>query len=245
MNYSSRLIVNYDNIAAEYYNPIRHPTCANFAELSKAFLTPRIQERARSAKNILEVGVGRSTVAPILAAEHISLGKLILLDESRKMLEHSRIWEEQGARLIVADALNTRLQANHFQLIVSSLGDPYNGQRFWFEIERLLQQDGICLFTTPSYEWAERFRAGSDLKAAEFVLANGTTVLVRSEIPSVERQIEIINATGLRVVETKDFSVDELSQQISPKLLVSQPSDRLPIVRGFAVVKQQPRSRNF
>lgn len=243
MNVLSRDISSYDNIAAEYYDPIRHPTCANFAELSGAFLAPRIRKRASSASNILEVGAGRSIAAPVVASEGLPYAKLILLDASPRMLEHSREWERRGARLIVADASDTGLMPESVQLIVSSLGDPYNSLRFWWEIERLLEPGGTCLFTTPANEWAERFRAACDLEAAEFLLANGTTVRVRSDIPRVERQIEIINSARLCVVDTQSFSVGELSQRISPKLLVSESTDRLPIVRGFAVVKQQPRSR--
>ena len=44
----------YDDIAAEYYDAVRHPTCANFFELSAAFLVPRIQKYAPAAKAILE-----------------------------------------------------------------------------------------------------------------------------------------------------------------------------------------------
>jgi hypothetical protein len=238
MSMNVTALSTYDDIATEYYDPVRHPTCANFSELSQAFLVPRIQKYAPAAREILEVGAGRSIVAPVMAANRLPLTRLTLLDQSPAMLEHSRGWEQSGARLLVADAARTGLPQESFQLIVASLGDPYNGASFWHEVSRLLDARGVCLFTTPTPEWSERFRKGSDHRAAEFTLANGSMVLVRSDIPSVAGHREIIGDAGLDVNEIEAFGTAQLSGPVSPKLLVDGQRNALPVVRGFTIRKR-------
>ena len=228
----------YDDVAAEYYDAVRHPTCANFFELSAAFLAPRIQKYASAAKAILEVGTGRSIVAPIVAANKLPLSHVTLLDQSPRMLENSQDWERRGARLLVADAASTGLPHTSFELIVSSLGDPYNDASFWQEVGRLLDSGGVCLFTTPAWEWSQRFRAESHRRVAEFVLAGGAKALVRSDIPSVATQSEMIDGAGLYVDEVQVLNAAQLSGPLSPKLLIEGQISPLPVVRGFAIKKR-------
>lgn len=235
MNQLAEIVSSYEDISAEYYNPVRHPTCANFADLSQQILVPRIQKHAQVGSNTLEVGAGRSVVAPVMVSEGLPLANLTLLDLSPRMLEHSRKWTPHGTHFIVGDACNTGLPTAKFQLIVSSLGDPYNYPIFWQEIRRLLDQVGVCLFTIPAPEWAARFRAGSDPATAEFLLTNGARVLVRSNIPPIGKEIEMITMAGLRVDEMQDLSSVDLSSPRSPKLLIEHDTAHLPIVRGLTI----------
>jgi SAM-dependent methyltransferase len=230
-------ISTYDDVASDYYDPIRHPTCANFAELSNAFLVPRIHRYAAVDMNILEVGAGRSTVAPALHKQGLPLTQLNLLDQSDRMLAHSQEWERSGARLLIGNACRTELPAEHFKLIVSALGDPYNCPTFWREVARLLELGGVCLFTSPATEWAVRFRA-ADAEAqahAEFVVADGSTLLVPSKIQPLDRQVRMVEDAGLHVVDVDGLSAEELLDVPSPKLLLDERTRRLPIVRGFTV----------
>ncbi|MER8786041.1 hypothetical protein NKH60_33650, partial [Mesorhizobium sp. M1006] len=55
---------SYDEIASEYYDPLRHLTCASLRELSAAYLAPRIELPSGAAKRLIEVGVGQSLLAP-------------------------------------------------------------------------------------------------------------------------------------------------------------------------------------
>ncbi len=230
-------IATYDAVAAEYYDPVRHPTCANFAELSSQFLNPRLRKYATAPIDILEIGAGRSTVAPILSAAGLPVAGLTLLDKSAAMLQHSRHWAERGARLVVDDACAPQLPPESFGLIVASLGDPYNCRSFWKSTERLLQPRGICLFTIPAREWAERFRRASALSLAEFALADGNTVLVRSKIPPLDEQIRLVTEAGLQVIETQGLAAAHLSGPRSAKLLVTAETAGLPIVHGLVAQK--------
>jgi hypothetical protein len=149
---------DYDIVAAEYYDTQKHPTCANFSELSARFLVERILQRARFNSRILEVGARRSIVAPVLAEAGLGLATLTLLDKSAAMLAHSLKWKERGASMIIADARATTLRSASFDLVVASLCDPYNCIHFWQETRQVLASDGICFATLPAHEWAARFR---------------------------------------------------------------------------------------
>jgi SAM-dependent methyltransferase len=226
-------ISTYDDVASEYYDPKRHPTCANFSELSHTFLVPRILRFELLSTNILEVGSGRSTVAPILSEQNLLMNRLTLLDQSPGMLAHSQEWGRKGARLIVANACRTELPTATFDLIVAALGDPYNSEDFWREVVRLLRRGGVCLFTTPAPEWATRFRQPEFRSYAEFVIADGTSLLVPSYIPTLDQQIRMITDAGLAVIEVGCLNAEQLSGTHSPKLLVNEATKPLPIVRGF------------
>lgn len=228
-------ISTYDDVAAEYYDPQRHPTCADFSQLSNAFLVPRILSFDFRDTRILEVGAGRSTVAPIMHQRGLSLSRLTLLDKSSRMLAYSQEWGRKGARLVLGDACRTDLPAASFGLIVSSLGDPYNCMIFWHEVARLLEWGGVCLFTTPAPEWATRFRRPDSRSHAEFVIADGTTVLVPSNIPTLDQQIRMITEANLHAIEIGGVSGEQLLGPHSPKLLVNEATRLLPIVRGFVV----------
>ncbi len=184
--------------------------------------------------SILEVGAGASTVASALRALGLSLHGLTLLDSSPNMLSYSRHFEKDGAALLLADATATHLPSESFDLIVSSLGDPYNSPEFWHEVRRLLRPKGTCLFTTPSPEWASRFRAAHEATKAEFVLSDGRTLWVPSLIPDKATQQGMIERTHLRITQTENMSVAGLTSVISPKLLVSDDTT-LPVVRGYVV----------
>lgn len=228
-------VSTYDDVAAEYYNSLRHPTCANFSELSNIYLTPRVRKYLSKFTAILEVGAGRSTVAPIMHRDGVALERLTLLDKSAGMLAYSREWSKYGLPApLIADACRSELPSGNFGLIVSALGDPYNCPSFWQEVARLLEPGGICLFTTPAAEWSMRFREPHARAYAEFVVAGGYTVLVPSKVPPLDRQVRMIAEPGLQVVEVVSLSAEDLTGVRSPKLLVNEITKRLSIVRGFA-----------
>jgi ubiquinone/menaquinone biosynthesis C-methylase UbiE len=228
---------DYDLVAAEYYDAQRHPTCANFGELSVRFLGERILKLAPPGSRILEVGAGRSIVAPILADAGRPLASLTLLDESAAMLAHSAEWQSRSVAMIVADACATALRAANYDVIVASLCDPYNRPAFWQEMTRLLSPNGCCLATLPAHEWVACFRDGGKIDDAEFVLADGRRIAMPSFVPPVERQLAMVAAAGLQVIDMATFSAADLTGTPSPKLNVFAPGSKAPVLRGLTSVK--------
>jgi SAM-dependent methyltransferase len=227
----------YTPIADEYYDAARHPTCANFAQLSRSFLMPRLQRLFQTTRSVVEVGVGRSVIAPFMVRCRMKPALWALLDVSPAMLSHSRQWSDRGANLVVADARRTGLAPESCDLLVASLGDPYNTPDFWREVARVLKHGGRCLFTAPAAEWSKRFRSEGRSQEAEFVLRSGATVSVPSFVQELPDQVRLIEGSGLAVEEFSDYSSGEIEPPISQKLLVG--GNRLVVLRGFAVRKPE------
>jgi SAM-dependent methyltransferase len=223
-------------LAAEYYDPIRHPTSANFraasAEIVRAWL-PCMLPRGL----VLDVGAGDSVVASVMAERRAPLERLLLTDSSDAMLGHSGSWIRKGARAEVADAANLPVRNQSVGVLVASLGDPYNTPEFWSEVRRVLDVHGFVIFTTPSYEWSDSFRPlnGEPEDSAEFELADGRKVRVPSFIYDQARQRHVIEEAKLSVVGLYSVFLGELREMpISPKLTVDAAT---PIVVGYKVTR--------
>ncbi len=211
-------IVTYDSLANEYYDSARHPTCENFRVASKYLLSKYLLVFTQD-KLICEVGCGLSEVAEILIDNSTGLENLILMDQSSRMLSYSTKWVDKGASLLQGDAFVLPFLPESLDVIVSSLGDPYNQQKYWEELDRVLKPNGIVLFTTPSYKWKTVFRNNTYQDFAEFELKTKEHVLIRSWIYSEEKQRKMIESTSLRLKEISSVKKSNLElQQISPKL---------------------------
>jgi len=117
-----------------------------------------------------------------------------------------------------------------------SVADPYDDDSFWAEASRVLAPGGLCVITTPSQGWADRFRdEGAAREAAEFELADGSTAALPSLVRSSTEEVRMSEAHGLSVVGQAAVPLAELTQPISPKLLVLDPRD--PVVNGFLATR--------
>jgi hypothetical protein len=222
----SPIQASYDQLADEYYDAELHPTCANFREGSKALIGEWLTASHRPT--ICEIGAGKSIVVEVAAEEErLDPISLVLVDESVRMLRHSNT----GGSFVVADACALPTSAT-FEVIVASLGDPYNVPAFWGEVARACEPGADVFFTTPSYEWATTFRDPDAAEQADFVTTSGEHVWIPSYIASASDQAAMGRAVGLRLQMKKDFYATELSGPLSPKLSASaQHND--PIVTGY------------
>lgn len=224
----------YDLLAAEYYDSRQHPTCANFREASRNLLdrlTPDVP-----ASRCCEVGAGDSLLAEVIARRDQDLRGLSLTDAHWAMLEYSRRWEQFGAVLSIAEAARLPLPDASLGLLVASLGDPYNNDGFWSEVARVLEPDGLCLFTTPAWAWASSFRAdGQLLVRAEFQLRDLRIIEVPSYVRPPSEEIQLIESHDLRVVHIEHIERAMVHEPVSHKLRMLTPDE--PVVTGFAVAK--------
>jgi len=153
------------------------------------------------------------------------------------MLAFSAHWANDRTVLKLSDAARLPFDSESVDLLISSLGDPYNDLNFWKEVGRVLKPDGHAIFTTPSHEWSVNFRSklNSEKLSAEFELKNGETVSVPSFIYSREQQADLLKQAGLQILEYKGVPLAELSsEKISPKLLIGNGKY---IVEGYLVKK--------
>lgn len=226
----------YEDIAREYYEPDLHPTCANFGEASGYLLSKWLKQFHTEGGWICEVGPGKS-----LLAELTTVNRLILIDSSQTMLCYSQQWIIKGVHLLLGDALHLPIASESIELLVSSLGDPYNEPRFWKEVYRVLRPGGISFFTTPSYEWASAFRRESDIMWADFELSDGRRVSVPSLIYSEDVQRKLIEDSGLQVIKVdyvpNHVPLSALKSRLSPKLLIKERGTNSSIITGYVTIK--------
>ena len=159
---------SYQDVAAEYYDVHRHPTCANFRQASARLLIPWLDRHCTLDARIAEVGAGMSLVLEYLANHPRVVSRILISDGSWTMLSYSRTLPTSHANLVVAAADRLPLRDSNLTVLVASLGDPFNTGEFWREVRRILEPGGVVLFTTPSYEWSSAFRRGTDANSAEF-----------------------------------------------------------------------------
>ena len=221
----------YTVLAEEYYDAVRHPTCANFRWASDRLLERLVPNPVGAS--LCEVGAGDSALAALLTARGESVNSLLITDSSAEMLAHSAKWEQRGARLAVAVAASLPVADASIDLLVAALADPYDDEAWWTEASRVLTSEGRVVLTTPAATWAERFRATADepFASARFVLADGSVVDVPSLVRESAKERALIAAAGLRVIVEDAIERAELRSPVSSKLDALGPRD--PVVVGY------------
>lgn len=211
----------YDELAAEYYDRHRHPTCANFRDACALLYQQWLPRRWPRSGRICETGAGRSLVVEVAAEHRLDTRGLILLDASAHMLAHSAAAIRAGCDAVLADALQLPFADRSLALLIATLGDPYNTPRFWQEVERVLATDGAVLFTTPAHAWSSAFRRhdATEQQVAEFEAHDGRHILVPSFIYPEAEQVAMLAAHGLTVRKTQGVSTGQLpAEQLSAKV---------------------------
>lgn len=184
---------------------------------------------------VVEVDCGASLLAEVLAEQNEPLDLVTLTDISPRMIAYSKRYEEMRAQLVVAPADDLPLPTGSQRSVVSCLGDPYNDPGFWSEARRVLKPGGQVFYTTPSFEWANRFRAflpPTLQSKAEFVTSEERRVWIPSKIVTEENQKLLIESAGFRLLELKHVPLGGVPQPISSKLGFLGREDE-PVLTGY------------
>jgi ubiquinone/menaquinone biosynthesis C-methylase UbiE len=228
----------YQVLAAEYYDADLHPTCANLRQASHLALQAWLASHPQ-AGTCADIGCGDSLLAQVLLELGTPPESLLLIDSSSAMLGHSRKWLDPRTRLIKASASALPLASTTIDFVLASLADPFNTPALWSELDRVLKPSGIVFGTTPSLEWASRYRAieGSSLGEAVFVLASGRVLRTPSHVFRPEQQTQLIETAGLCEIARGVIRVADLGPyRLSPKISVLDRPD-LPVLDWFAAIR--------
>jgi SAM-dependent methyltransferase len=214
--------VSYEHLAAEYYDSDRHPTCADFRHASLKLIGGYLSLSQRPRQGILEVGGGRSVFMDLAFPGGDLPARAVVTDRSEAMLRHSDV-RNAGLCLVCADAELLPFQDGVFDLLIASLGDPYNTSAFWSEAARVLARGGRCLFTTPALEWSDRYRGdqqSGERGVAHFEMIGGATVAVPSIVLDRAGQMRLIAECGLTPTDVWTFTRDMFPEGTpsSPKI---------------------------
>lgn len=232
----SRNRVGYSAVAAEYYDASKHSTCFSLRAASGIVLQPWIVDGCPT--KILEVGAGRSIVAEIAQKSALDVA-VTITDASAEMLEHSRSFASVQVCLAQADADSLPYETSSFDMLVASLGDPYNALSFWTEAHRVVRRGGLVLYTTPSFEWVSCYRlfAKKPIDSAEFEISDGSVLHLPSRVLPIAAQIDEMESVGFSGITLRHVALSDLSSPIATKLQVLR-SSMSSVLTGFRLVNQ-------
>jgi SAM-dependent methyltransferase len=163
----------------------------------------------------------------LLTQENRQTRLFVATDLSIEMLNYSR---DSAPVRLVCDAQALPFAKGSFDLVVSSLADPYNTKLFWEEAAGVLRRGGHVLFTAPAIEWACQFRMGA--QTAEFMRSDGLLIEVASHVHTDDDQRRLMEASGLQVVRKVTASDQDIRRTArSPKLRSG------PVVVGYLAQK--------
>jgi SAM-dependent methyltransferase len=135
------------------------------------------------------------------------------------MLSYSEQRFPDSTSFAWADAKRLPFRDSCFDMIVASLGDPYNEAPFWSEAFRVLRPGGQVFMTVPAFSWSRRFRTNGLTSQAEFISHNGSPVLVPSHIYSSADQADLVQRAGLELSDVSSVGASDIpSFALAPKL---------------------------
>jgi SAM-dependent methyltransferase len=235
-------IVGYETLSSEYYDSARHPTCADFRYASLQLISGYLSlARFGASPRVLEVGAGRSVFVDLSVKFPHLLQRLVATDKSQGMIRHTVVGST-GADLACANAEQLPFGDGAFDLVIASLGDPYNTEAFWREMSRVLTTGGRCIFTTPAASWSDRYRdeqQSGDHNVAVFETREGATVGVPSFVLSPVDQMAFVEGLGLTATDVWTFTRDMFPEgaPMSPKI-ARFTLDATPVITQYVVRKR-------
>lgn len=185
----------YDLIANEFFDD-RRITTANFHDLSTNFFNHHIEVCRDLHQAVLEIGSGTGYLTYKLKE---SFKVIVAVDISPTML--SLIQPDPRIVKVLASVFSLPLLDKTFKVIVGSLIDPFLLPEALHEIGRILADDGVFIFSSPSKIWSDALRSvshNSEPRITKFAHSLGNEVAVHSfTYTDVELQ-NLIKSCGFR-----------------------------------------------
>jgi hypothetical protein len=178
-------------------------------------------------------------VPEVFCDGHWTSLSISLVDESPVMLQHSDEDLLKISRVFYSDVSRFQIDQG-FDLAISSLGDPYNSVESWAQVASHVNQNGYLFYSTPTLEWAMRFRIGEEgtkVHVSRFLDRDGRIHDLPSIVIGLEQQLSLFASVGFHLKKTSDFYVEDLSSPVSQKL-VAAGQNHVPIVRGYLLQKR-------
>lgn len=226
----------YEFIASEFTDEKR-VTTANFHDLSFEFLLSETNRQLGPKDNVLDLGTGRGYLAHKLSETY---SKVFSVDLAFQMLQFNGVLTSQ-VKMVCGSAFNLPFLSDSFNVVVSSLADPFLIEAALVEISRVLKKDGRFICSSPSEVWSAAFRdhVNNSRLSTKFLHSSGLEVEVFSFTYTNDQLVQLLLSCGFIVEIIKTVSGKELkkhSRDISPALLNASRKlkielDDLPIVQ--------------
>jgi SAM-dependent methyltransferase len=194
---------NYDRVAAEYYDAVLHPTCANLRTATEIGFRKRALDLRGAGGRFLEIGCGSPVLASSAVFEH---QHLVSIDLNAEMFRDSH------GVIAQADVHELPFRRRCFQGVFGSLADPYNTRDMYLEVKRVLTDGGRFVFSVPDYTWSRlnQSRGGLAAHTAELTLATGERVVLPSRVYEYDEQVTRLLECGFGEVQVTHVAMSEL-----------------------------------
>lgn len=214
--------IGYNKVAYEFTEEKR-VTTHNFHIASTKFFKTSIQKYIKKNTKILEVGPGQGWLAK----------KIALPSQSYSTIDISTNMQSTSVSKYnyVGTIRNTNFKENNFDVIISSLADPYLFPSAILEIRRILKNNGIFIFTTPSSKWSKNVRNNKLNNKTTFLLHDESTAEVFSFTFTLQELITILEELQMKVIFSEELSLpaNTLKISISPAISLAAQKENCPI----------------
>lgn len=143
----------YNGIAPDF-NEEERVTTANFHELSVDFFSNVFERDILDGMDVLELGPGRGWLRKNFNWKEVNYKCVDISEEMICLIDEEEKY--------VSSVSELPFENNYFDVIISSLGDPYFYPEALNEISRVLKHKGKFIFSTPSNEWAKAIRGDNN-----------------------------------------------------------------------------------
>lgn len=201
------------NKVAKYFTEEKRITTRNFHELSIPFFENIFNNYVNDESHILEVGPGQGWLR---ATVNTNCKTYFYADISKEMSDIN----SSTTNKIVTSVRCIPYPTETFDIILSSLGDPYFYPEAFCEFFRLLKSDGYLAFSLPAKQWASFLR--SDLPSqnkTKFILDTGDVAEVFSFSYSIDEIKGLLKNIGFELIFAESIKAGSLTNEVSPAII--------------------------
>ncbi len=192
--------IGYSKVAAEFDGDNR-PTTRDFHVLSKEYFNHAVDKYIKEGMTCLEIGPGSDWLRRTITLSEV---KYYSIDISVEMI---RLYNQDT---IQTSARYIDFPDNTFEVVLSSLADPYLYPSAICEIRRVLTQNGVFIFSCPTKSWSQGIRARGSAFITSFSLQNNSKVEVYSFTFNNDELSMLLSLCGLEIIESKSAYADNI-----------------------------------
>lgn len=207
---------SYEVIANEYYND-RHITSRNFDAATVAFCN-NFDFGIPNECPILELGAGKGCTGKYC---RVSSHRIIQIDISRTMLLLNP--REGYLSRINCNAMDLPISPSSVSAVTAFLYDAYNKQELYFEVSRVLRNEGLFIGTLPHSKWGTALRHALKYNAdrARFITKEQQIIELDSFLMDDQEIVQVVVKAGLTLKQTYDLFLPTDVERVSRDITVS------------------------
>lgn len=233
----------YDAIAHEYDDD-EHKTCRDFDKLNIRFLKMCFDELLIDIdiKNYLDIGVGTGNSLGLVneyLSQYFDDFFIDVIDISEKMLNVVK----QKFSITNIKYHNTSIFSfkndKKYDLIVSTLCDPFLTKKYIEILTKLISKKGIILLTFPTDAFAKKTRKGIEtLKYTTFHDRNRNEYKSYSFCWNYIEMINVLKDYGFEIICVYNYHLNEYKKLFNSELLNNMINEDYIVLSGFVIKRK-------